>query len=153
MIDEGIHRAQVIDYGLTETQTGRLRVVVLFESTNGERVRWSCSYESEAAKGYCHKMLNVMGAKRTELDENFAEGVESGWLNCNDYYDVNVIHDESGGRTYANVQAIYKDGEGNNASGSMKGQLDKSTASKFFSKGSKKGADKKRALDSEDLPF
>lgn len=113
LVPAGDHLAKVVDYAVTETQTGKPMVVVRFGTDSGE-VFWNGVLQEapEGKRNFTIEALIVMGMNSIQQLEMLADGPESSVLNMEEEFSIKVVHKEYNGKTYAKAAFVNKAGGG-----------------------------------------
>jgi hypothetical protein len=164
LVPAGDHLAKVIDYAVTETQTGKPMIVVRFSTDNGE-VFWNGVLQEapEGKRNFTVEALIVMGMNSIQQLEMLADGPDSNVLNMEEEFSIKVVHEEYNGKIYAKAAFVNKAGGGKFKNAMDRGALKTKLASlsglradfaqAWQEVGPVKASPKKQTVNVDNIPF
>lgn len=153
-------KAKILDYGLSQSQTGTPCVFVQFAFNEGDEPRkltWR-SYFSEKAKAKTVETLVKVFGYKGSTAEDIADGIGSNVLNESQEYELVIDKEEYNGEKHDKIQWVNLPGGGSKVE-----KLDKSKAgvllggmnlkAEFLSIKQAEPATKPQGTGDDDIPF
>jgi hypothetical protein len=156
MIDPGKHKVKIKDYGISCTDAGDMRMMVVFETDSSETAVWYGWLTTDKAMRYTLATLKKLGYKSKEINPKLADGPHSNLLDMSIEVVIDVEHHVGDEKKWANVTSVLGLDESQGKSGSLSSQEVARRLSEMTSEektASTKPKAKPEKIDIDNAPF